>query len=148
MELKNKKQNNIYTKLVGYFTKNGKKNKSASIIIKALTNASTSGDDKSIGILQKIAFYLGVVVEIRSLRMRRNVYTVPVPVNASRRNYLIVKKLSKVLNASGDSLISTEAKLTQELLGLLKSKTSKSVAERDLVLVEAEKNKSNTHFRW
>lgn len=99
-------------------------------------------------ILQKVAYYLGVVVEIRSVRIRRNVHTVPVPVNASRRNYLIVQKLSKVLNASGDSRISTEAKLTQELLGLLKSKTSKSVAERDLVLVQAEKNKSNTHYRW
>eukprot|EP01039_Chlorochromonas_danica_P010686 gene10686-11858_t len=84
----------------------------------------------------------------KSVRIRRNVHTVPVPVNASRRNYLIVQKLSKVLNASGDSRISTEAKLTQELLGLLKSKTSKSVAERDLVLVQAEKNKSNTHYRW
>ncbi len=148
MELKNKKQNNIYTKLVGYFTKNGKKNRSTSIIIKALTNASISLDDKSMEILQKVAYYLGVVVEIRSVRIRRNVFTVPVPVNASRRNYLIVQKLSKVLNASGDSRISTEAKLTQELLGLLKSKTSKSVAERDLVLVQAEKNKSNTHYRW
>ena len=27
MELRNKKANNIYTKLVGYFTKNGKKSK-------------------------------------------------------------------------------------------------------------------------
>jgi len=35
--------------------------------------------------------------------------------------------------------------LTQELLGLLKSKTSKSVAERDLVLVQAEKiNRTHT----
>jgi len=46
-------------------------------------------------ILQKVAYYLGVVVEIRSVRIRRNVHTVPVPVNASRRNYLIVQNFQK-----------------------------------------------------
>ncbi len=148
MELKSKKQNNIYTKLVGYLTKNGKKNKSAKMIVNALTNTSHSVNNKSIDVLHKIAFSLGVVVEIKTVKIRRNNHTVPVPVNASRRNYLIVKKLSKVLNSSGDARATSEVKLTQELVGLLKTKVSKALSERDLVLFEANRNKSNTHFRW
>jgi len=147
MELRSKKANNIYTKLVGYFTKNGKKAKSKAIIVQALSNASRSLDLKAIDILKKMTKSLGVIVDLRTVRIRRNVFTVPVPVNSSRRNYLIVKKISKAISEN-KSHISLEKKLTQEFINILKNKNAKSVLERDFVLKEAAKNKSNSHYRW
>ncbi len=147
MELRSKKTNNIYTKLVGYFTKNGKKVKSKAIIHRALTNVSKSLDLKAIDILKKVTQSLGVIVELRTVRIRRNVFTVPVPVNSSRRNYLIVKKISKAIS-DNKSHINLEKKLTQEMINILKNKNAKSVAERDFILKEASKNKSNSHYRW
>ncbi|HND46130.1 MAG TPA: hypothetical protein PLC61_07025 [Chitinophagales bacterium] len=147
MELRNKKANNIYTKLIGYFTKNGKKSKSKTIIIEALSNASRSLDLKAIDVLKKVTQSLGVIVDLRTVRIRRNVFTVPVPVNSSRRNYLIVKKISKAISENKAHL-SLEKKLTQEIINIVKNKNSKSVLERDFVLKEAAKNKSNSHYRW
>jgi ribosomal protein S7 len=147
MELRSKKVNNIYTKLVGYFTKNGKKGKSKIIIINALTNASKVLDLKAIDILKRITSSLGVIVDLRTVRIRRNVFTVPVPVNSSRRNYLIIKKISKAISEN-KSHINLEKKLTQEIVNIIKNKNAKSVFERDIVLKEAVKNKSNLHYRW
>jgi ribosomal protein S7 len=147
MELRSKKNNNIHSKLVGYFTKNGKMTKSRAIIIGAIVNASRSLDFKAIDVIFRIVRALAVVVDLRTVKIRRNVFTVPVPVNSSRRDYLIVKKLSKAINEN-KSRINLEKKLTQEFLNILKNKSTKSVVERDFVLKESAKNKSNTHYRW
>ncbi len=147
MELRNKKENNIYTKLIGCFTKNGKKSKSTSIILKALFNVSKSLDLKAVTVIKKIVRSLSVLVEIRTVKIRRNVFTVPLPVNSSRRDYLIVKKISKAISEN-KSHINFEKKLTQEIINILKNKNSKSVLDRDNVVKEAAKNKSNAHYRW
>lgn len=110
MELRSKKNNNIHSKLVGYFTKNGKMTKSRAIIIGAIVNASRSLDFKAIDVIFRIVRALAVVVDLRTVKIRRNVFTVPVPVNSSRRDYLIVKKLSKAINEN-KSRINLEKKI-------------------------------------
>lgn len=147
MELRNKKQSNIYGKIIGCFTKKGKKVKAKNILSKSLVNVSKILGVKSIDVLKKFTNSLGVIIDLRTVKIRRNTFTVPVPVNSNRRNYLIAKKISKVVeeNSSNQCL---EKKLSQEFLNILRNKNSKSLQQRDLTVKDAVKNKSNLHYRW
>jgi ribosomal protein S7 len=147
MELKNLKPNNLYIKFVGYSTKNGKKEKSRNIILNSLSLASRSLNAKAIQILKKTARYLGTVLELKNVYFRQNLITIPTAVPANRRNYLIVKKISKGVSEAKLHL-SLEKKLIQEFVNTSKIKGSKSVLERELVMKDAVKHKANTHFRW
>lgn len=147
MELRNRKQSNIYKKMIGCFTKKGKKVKAKNIFSKSLVNVSKALSVKSIDILKKFTNSLGVIVDLRTVKIRRNTFTVPVPVNSNRRNYLIVKKISKVVDENNSNQC-LEKKLSQEFLNLLRNKNSKSLQQRDLIVKDALKNKSNLHYRW
>lgn len=147
MELKRKKNYNIHTKLVGCLTKNGKKTKSKINIVNSFQAVCKSSDLISGEIVQHFADVLGTIVELRTVRMRKNVFTVPVPVNASRRNYLIVRKIVKTV-FENKAHIKLEQKLIQEFINILKNKNSKAILERKKVVEEAVKNKGNLHFRW
>ncbi len=147
MELKNLKPNNLYIKFVGYSTKNGKKEKSKDIVLNSLSFASRSVNTKAVQLLKKVARYLGTVLELKNVYLRRNLVTIPTAVPANRRNYLIVKKVSKGISEAKLHL-SLEKKLVQEFINTSKIKGSKSVLERDQVMKDAVKHKSNSHFRW
>jgi len=147
MELRNQKSNNLYTKFVGYSTKNGKKEKSKNIILNSLSSASRFLNLKAIQIFKKLARSLGTVIELKSVYLRRNIINIPIAVPSNRRNYLIVRKMSKGI--SGAKLhLSLEKKMTQELINISKNKASKAVLERDLAVKDATKHKANAHFRW
>jgi ribosomal protein S7 len=147
MELKNKKLSNIYLKLVGFFIKNGNKNISNAVCYNSLSNASRRLKLKNVFILRRIVRTLGTILELRTVKIRRNLFTVPFPVNTSRRNYLIVKKISKRI-LENKSSISFEQKLTQEFINLAKFKKFKASIEQTTIFKETVKNKSNVHFRW
>lgn len=147
MELKSKKNYNVHTKLVGCLTKNGKKTKAKSSVSKSLQKVCKSLNVISIDIIKKFADVLGTVVELRTVRMRKNVFIVPVPVNSNRRNYLIVKKIIKTV-LENKSHVDLEQKLVQEIISIMRNKNSKSIAERKNIVIEAVKNKSNLHYRW
>lgn len=133
--------------MIGCFTKKGKKVKAKNILAKSLMTVSKTLGVKSIDVLKKFTNSLGVIIDLRTVKIRRNTFTVPVPVNSNRRNYLIAKKISKVVeeNKSNQSL---EKKLSQEFLNVLRNKNSKSLQQRDLTVKDAVKNKSNLHYRW
>lgn len=147
MELKNQKPNNLYIKFVGYSTKNGKKEKSKNIVLNSLSLASRSVNTKAVQLLKKVAMYLGTVIELKNVYLRKNLITIPTAIPANRRNYLIAKKVSKAISEAKLHL-SLEKKLVQEFINTSKTKNSKSVLERELVMKDAVKHKSNSHFRW
>lgn len=147
MELRNKKHSNIYRKIVGCFTKKGKKVKTKNILSKSLITVSKTLGVKSIDVLKKFTNSLGVIIDLRTVKIRRNTFTVPVPVNSNRRNYLIAKKISKVVEENNSNQC-LEKKLSQEFLNILRNKNSKSLQQRDLIVKDAVKNKSNLHYRW
>jgi len=83
--------------LVGSLVKKGKKQLSVNIVDKAFTNASEKLNLGMTEILMKITLRLGLIVELRTIRIRRNSHNVPFVANTKRRNYLIVKKLLKAV---------------------------------------------------
>jgi len=146
MELR-KKNYNIHTKLIGCLTKNGKKTKSKVNVVNSFRSVCQSSGVLVNDVLHKIAEALGTIVELRTVRIRKNVFIVPIPVNSNRRNYLIVKKITNIVFANKDR-IKLETKLAREFVNIMNNKNSKAVIERKKVLEDAFKNKGNLHFRW
>lgn len=147
MELRRKRKSNIYKKFVGCFTKNGKQNTAINIIINSLVNTSKNSKAKAIDTLKYLVSCLGVIIELRYVKSRKKQFTVPVPVNRNRRDYLIVKKMLNAINKSKGHY-SLEKKLTTEMKNIVEGKDSYALDQRDEVVEEAVKNKGNLHFRW
>jgi ribosomal protein S7 len=97
--------------------------------------------------MKKIVQNLGVIVELRKVKIRRNNFLVPIPINSRRRNYTIIKR---ILNVIHKNILKTslDNKLSKELISIITRKNSFSISEKDQMLKEAYKNKSNIHFRW
>lgn len=147
MVLKKKNQNNIYNKLIGCLNKNGKKTISEKIVFKILEEVSFSLNIKTVDILKILLSRIGMVVELKTVRLRKNVFKIPIPVQNGRRNYLVVKSLLDTI-ATNSSNQSLKDKLVQEILSIINYKGSKTLSFRSSIIKESFKNKSNVHFRW
>jgi len=147
MVLKKKKSKDIATKFVGCLTKKGKRGISQKIFSTAVISVCKSLKMKSGYLMRSVVRNLGVVVELRKVKIRRNSYLVPIPVNSARRNYITIKR---VLSATTKNLLKTSLsyKLSKELITVVTKKDSLSLNEKSRMLKEAYKNKSNMHFRW
>jgi ribosomal protein S7 len=149
MVLKGKKikNKNVATKFIGCLTKKGKKVTAQKLFSKSIQNTCKNLKIKSGILMKKIVQNLGVIVELRKVKIRRNTYLVPIPVNSQRRGYTIIKR---ILNATSKNLLKTALhnKLYKELISVAMRKDSSSIAEKTQMLKEAYKNKSNMHFRW
>jgi ribosomal protein S7 len=147
MVLKKKKNRDIATKFVGCLTKKGKRGISQKIFSKAVNSVCKSLKIKSGRLMKNIVRNLGVVVELRKVKIRRNNFLVPIPVNSARRNYITIKR---VLNATNKNLLKTSLfyKLSKEFASVVIKKDSLSLNEKTQMLKEAYKNKSNMHYRW
>jgi small subunit ribosomal protein S7 len=149
MVLKEKKikNKNIATKFIGCLTKKGKKVVAQKIFNKSVENVSKTLNIKSGVLMKKIVQNLGVIVELRKVKIRRNNFLVPIPINSRRRNYTIIKR---ILNVIHKNILKTslDNKLSKELISIITRKNSFSISEKDQMLKEAYKNKSNIHFRW
>lgn len=147
MELRNKKLNNIYTKFIGYITKNGKRSVATKLVINSLAEGSFLSSEKSLDILKKIILETGTLIEVRDVKIKKNSFPVPIPTTASRRNYLVIKNLFNSLSGT-KARLSTQKKLSQEIVNIVKNKNSVAILNREENLKLAVKNKGNMHFRW
>jgi small subunit ribosomal protein S7 len=147
MALKKKNQNSIYNKLIGCLIKNGKKLVSEKIVFEVLEEVSSSSNIKIVNVIKFLVIRLGMSVELKTVRLRKNVFKVPIPVQSNRRNYLVIKNLLDIVNGNSSNQ-SIKVKLVQEILNIINNKNSKSLIVRSSIVKEAFKNKSNVHYRW
>lgn len=142
-----KKQNNIEKNLVGGLTKKGKKVLAKKILINVFTKVALKTKKPFPVIIKAIIEKLGLLLEVKTVKMRRNSHIVPSPAGANRRNYLIVKKLLSAvgLDQTNRSIVD---KLSDEIFAILRARSSKSLSQRNAVVKQAIINRSNTHYRW
>ncbi len=76
MELRSKKLNNIYTKFIGYITKNGKRSVATKLVINSLAEGSLLSSEKSLDILKKIILETGTLIEVRSVKIKKNSFKI------------------------------------------------------------------------
>jgi ribosomal protein S7 len=141
------KLKNLKARFVGCLTKKGKKLFFEKVFSRILFKLAKKFNVKPKEIILKIKQRLNTFVETRSVKIRRNRFLVPIPVPRARRDYLIVKRILNTINRD-KTKESLEKKLWKELIIIYKKTNSKSSQERKKTIIEASKNRSNSHFRW
>jgi len=138
---------NLYSKLLGFFVKKGKKVKSKKILDNAFFSVSKKTGFSFCYILYTLFLKLNIFVEAKKVRIKRRSVVVPFSISLKRRSYLVTKWLMQsVLQNEGRIL--TEIKLFEEILKVLTNSSSKSLKMKSLNNSQALANRSNIHYRW
>jgi len=138
----------LYTKLLGFLIKNGKKKKAKSILDKAFLSISTKTGLSISYILLKVFLNLNTFVEARTIKVKRSSYIVPFSLSLKRRSYLIIKWLimASLLNKKRVTFV---IKIQQEVVLILKKHfSSQALKLKKLNNIRANSNRANIHFRW
>lgn len=138
---------NIFEVLIGCINKKGKKYVSKVLLTKSLNGVSNDLNLSIPLILKSLIGRLDSILEIKTRKIRKNIYHIPSPVITRRRNYLIVKKILDTINED-KSKRSFDKKLKEEFITLLTKKHSKSFYKKNNVVKQALMNRSNVHYRW
>jgi len=146
-KLKNKSSLNLYQKLLGIFTKQGKKSIIKRLIDKALLRLSLKTKKPFFYLLNKFFSVLNVLVETRILKVRRSRFIVPFSINYSRRLYLIVKWLSLSIYKNKIKKC-FPLKFCKEFFDTVFKQKSNSLTLRKENTTKAIANRSNIHYRW
>ena len=138
---------NLYSKLLGFFIKKGKKVKSKKILDNAVFLVYKKTGFSFCYILYTLFLKLNIFVEAKKVRIKRRSVVVPFSISLKRRSYLVTKWLMQsVLQNEGRIL--TEIKLFEEILKVLTNSSSKSLKMKSLNNSQALANRSNIHYRW
>jgi len=138
----------LYTKLLGFLIKNGKKKKAKSILDKAFLSISAKTGLSISYILLKVFLNLNTFVEARTIKVKRSSYIVPFSLSLKRRSYLIIKWLimASLLNKKRVTFV---IKIQQEVVLILKKHfSSQALKLKKLNNIRANSNRANIHFRW
>lgn len=136
----------IYTNLLGSLIKNGDKTKAKSILDNSLNKVSDSFNLSVYKILNKFAKKAGALVELRKIRVRRNIHLIPFPTTTSRRRFLLSKEITSGLKANKKKL-NTSEKLREQFASFL-SKRGSNANKKKLLTKQIVANRSNIHYRW
>jgi small subunit ribosomal protein S7 len=142
-----KKNNNIHKVFLGCITKKGKKIVAQQILNNAFAKVSSVTKYSSFRVMKSMVSKLDSIVEVKSVRIRKNTFLVPTPVNSKRRNYLIVKKILESVKGDTTNRPAYE-KIGDEIISVLTQKSSKSIVKKNLITKQAILNRSNSHYRW
>ncbi len=141
------KRVDIYHRLLCCINKEGKKIKAKRALTKIV---------KRVAKLTKIPFYkttriihskLKSIIELKSVRIRKNTFLIPTPVKKKRINYLIVKTV--IDSAKEDTTNRAfDNKLSEEIINIITKSQSKSTLKKTTLLKQTLINRANVHYRW
>lgn len=142
-----KKQKTIKNRLVGCLNKKGKKTIFENTASRIFLKLSKTFKLKPFDIMSKIKKNLISIIDVRTIKMGKQNFLIPIPVKRVRRNYLVVKKVLDSQKQNKEK-ISLKNILYKELSNVYLQKNSRSVEEKINKTINAVKNKGNAHFRW
>lgn len=148
MVSKKKNKHTLYRLFINFFIKNGNK-KAAKKIVDGALIAVSMRTGKSINIiLSSLFIQLSAFIEIRRIKVKRRLYTIPFPLRFNRRLYVILKWLNTALKEDTRKVSFTD-KLMKELLNIvLDMNNSKSIKLKLNNNLSSVSHRSNIHFRW
>jgi ribosomal protein S7 len=137
---------NIYTKFLGSLIKKGNKIAAKRILDTSFIKVSTKHKIPVHLILNKIFSKLDCFLEIKKIRIRKNVHIVPFPLNSKRQNFL---KIKWILESAKEDLrkVDFSEKISSEVSNILLNKKSKILSKKDYIRKQALMNRSNLHYR-
>ncbi|HNF30082.1 MAG TPA: hypothetical protein PLY81_07370 [Chitinophagaceae bacterium] len=146
--MRKSKNKSLYNIFVGYLTKKGNKIKAKKILDVALLTVARKFNLSIRSLLIKVLKRVGCVVELKTIRMRKNTHIVPFAINQTRKYYLTVRRIMEAVAQDTTNRPITD-KLVDELTSILiLSKSSRSLKKSKTDLKDAVVHRSNIHFRW
>lgn len=136
----------LYLNLLGNLIKEGKKLTAKVILERSLNQISNSLNIPAYKIYRRLASKLGSLVELKTVKVRRNTYKVPFPLKQSRRRFLLSRELIVGVEKNKQK-IATHQKLTQEITSYI-SKKGINVNKKKQFVKNIVANRSNIHYRW
>lgn len=137
----------LYTKLLGFFIKKGKRKLAKKILNRAFLILSKKLKKPATSLIVKLFKKLNVYIEARILKNKRRSFIIPFPIDLNRRMFLIVKWFVKGV-FSNKKRISLDKKILIESFYLLNKSKSRSFSFKTKNNKNAFLNRSNMHFRW
>jgi len=137
----------LYSILIGFLTKNGKKTVAVKILTSAFLQFSKKKKLSTRQIFLKIFLKLNSFVEVRKIKIRKKTFFVPFSTVLKRRLYLTIKWLMEATKKNTKK-ISLSNKLAFEIEQTLTTGESNSTKIFKNNLELAFKNRSNLHYRW
>jgi ribosomal protein S7 len=141
-------QLNLYSKLLTFLIKKGKKNKANKIIDDTFFTLSKNTKYSISNLFYKLFYNLNTFIEAKLIRKHRRSYIVPFFNKIPRRSYLVIKWLLKSISFNKNK-VPISQKIIQEIFLILKNKSfSKSLKFKSSNNKKVIANRSNLHYRW
>jgi len=136
----------FYNNLMGCLTKRGKRQKAKQILDQSLLQTSKVTRNCASKILYRLASKLGNLIELRKLKIRKNVILVPFLSKKNRRQFLVSKQLVSELKTNRKKFDGA-TKLSEHMRSFL-LKGGDNFNKRKLYQKQILANRSNLHFRY
>lgn len=136
----------LYTNVLGCLVKNGNKIKARKILNVALDDVSLTSNISVSKILYKLAKKIGNIVELKKVKIRKNIHLVPFPLKKNRRYFLLSKEITSSIKSNKKKVNSSE-KLIEHMTSFL-SRRGANFNKKKQFLKTIVFNRSNVHYRW
>lgn len=136
----------IYTNLLGCVTKSGKKVKAKKILNSALLDVSNSLNIPVSKVFLNFVKKAGSIVELKKVKLRKNIHFIPFPVKKKRRYFLISKELLNFKD-SNKKRVSTTTKISEQIKSFI-VKRGHNLDKKKQLVNQIVSNRSNIHYRW
>jgi small subunit ribosomal protein S7 len=141
------KNETFYNKFLGSLIKNGNKSAAKRILDKSLEIVSERTRISPSFVLRKIFPKLHCYLEIKKIKIRKNIHIVPFPLTSKRQNFLKIKWILDYVKKN-NRRVDMSQKLATEFINIIKNKKAKILLTKNSINREAVANKSNLHYRW
>ena len=141
------KNETFYNKFLGSLIKNGNKPAAKRILDKSLEIVSERTRISPSFVLRKIFPKLHCYLEIKKIKIRKNIHIVPFPLTSKRQNFLKIKWILDYVKKN-NRRVDMSQKLATEFINIIKNKKAKILLTKNSINREAVANKSNLHYRW
>lgn len=142
-----RKTSNLYSVFLGYLLKRGKKVKANKILENAFVEVYKKTNLPLNYIFKKMLSKIGNVIELKTIKVRKNAYIVPFSIKSRRRNYVVVKKIMTTIHED-KSKLPFHIKLSNEILNILSDRPCKTLTKNKEAVKQSISNRSNIHYRW
>ena len=142
-----RRTNNLYSVFLGYLLKRGKKIKANKILENTFIEVYKKTNLSLNSIFKKMLSKIGNVIELKTIKVRKNAYIVPFSIKSRRRNYVVVKKIMTTIHED-KSKLPFHFKLSTEILNILSDKPCKTLTKNKDAIKQSISNSSNIHYRW
>ena len=148
MQLKRIKRKTFYKLFIGLLMKKGKKTKAQNILNKSFQRFTKKTNLPTTAALKNIVKHLGNILEVKKVRIGRNIKTVPFPIKKGRQKFNIIRNFVGAISKDKKLKVPFYEKVSTEIINITIKFDNKTRHIKNNLNLEIVKNRANAHYRW